>query len=466
MEKQVTHTRTLGGLLFGYLVRTGLCCLAICGLWFGVVLLLIQAGIVLPANSAATSALQAEDLLSEMSADHFDADALPELCRWVLLDTDASPGSTAVSRQVLDTNMTGSELSMALELGSPPVNHLYYRDVRLIDGTLCRLQYSFSVPYADPVLRRTLPDFQLCWLGVLFLLLAAVIFLMTRRTARLLKRDTALLTNACRSLVGGDLSAQELGHARIREFEQSLRTMETLRDELAASLKAQWAMEQQRSEHIAALAHDLKTPLTIIQGNAELLAEEPLTDAQRRPVDAILRGADRAGQYLAALRRTAQAVQSPALPEALDAAVLAESMGETGAALCAPRGVAFRLENRLSSPTVLYARREALSRAVENLLANAARFAPEGGHVTLCCRSEGGTVLFSVQDDGPGFPADILRGGGEWLRTGDASRSDGHQGLGLSFARTVAESHGGSLLLSNENGALALLRIPLQTDNS
>lgn len=39
-------------------------------------------------------------------------------------------------------------------------------------------------------------------------------------------------------------------------------------------------------------------------------------------------------------------------------------------------------------------------------------------------------------------------------------------GLGLSFARTVAESHGGSLLLSNENGALALLRIPLQTDDS
>ena len=65
-----------------------------------------------------------------------------------------------------------------------------------------------------------------------------------------------------------------------------------------------------------------------------------------------------------------------------------------------------------------------------------------------------------MQDDGPGFPETILRTGGQMLATGDAARSDGHQGLGLWFARTVAESHGGRLTLANAGGALAILAVP------
>lgn len=461
MEKRIKSTKTLSGLLIGYLVRTGLGCLAVCALWFGLILILIAAGVLLPANSAATAALEAEDTLSAMSAEHFDADALSPLCRWVLLDPTAATGGIASNDQVLGSNIGGRDLEWALRLDSPVIRPFYYRDVRLIDGSLCRLQYSFGAVYADPELRRALPDFELCWLGVLLVLLAATVLLSTRQTVAMLRRETALLTNACRVLAGGDLSGASLGHARIREFDRTLRTMEGLREELAASLKAQWAMEQQRSERLAALAHDLKTPLAIVRGNAELLAEDPLPDSQCGFVDAILRGADRAGQYLAALRSTIQTQHSTAAPEGIDAAAFAGSLADTGTALCAPRGILFRMQADFPEGFSLHAQRQNLGRAVENLLANAARFAPEGGHVTLTCRAENGFALFAVQDDGPGFPPEILSQGGQLLQTGDFSRSDGHQGLGLYFARTVAEAHGGSLLLTNKDGALAVLRIRL-----
>ena len=463
MEKRVKHrTRTLGGLLAGYLLRTGLACVAVAVVWFALVLVLIEAGFILPANSAARAAQQAAELLPAMSADHFDAGALPDLCRWVLLDAGTAPSSLAAAGDVLATNMTDAQLQLALTLDSPALGGQYYLDVPLIDGTLCRLQYDFVASYADPALRRVLPDFQTLWAVLLVLALAGTVLAMTRRTGRRLQAETARLTDACRRLAGGDLSGQPLGHARVREFEQALRTMERLRDGLADSLKAQWAMEQQRSEHIAALAHDLKTPLAIIQGNAELLAEDDLPDAQRQPVEAILRGADRAGQYLAALRDAAGAQLSPAPPEDLDAAAFAAALGQTGQALCAPAGVDFRLENGFAPGLCLHARRQNLGRAVENLLANAARFAPKGGAVTLTCRLEGGDALFAVRDDGPGFPPEILRSGGQMLATGDAARTDGHQGLGLWFARTVAESHGGSLALANPagGGALAVLHLP------
>ena len=456
------RSRPLSRLLLGYLLRTGLACAATAALWFGAVLAAIQLGFVLPAYSGSDAALRAMEALTEMSADHFDAAALPDLCRWVLLDETIAPGKTAAPENILATNMDGASLRLALALGTMPVNTQFYRDVPLIDGTLCRLQYDFAMPYADPALRGVLPDFQACMTALLALLLVAVVFAMTRRTARRLRAITGRLTEACRLLAGGDLEAPMPAPTHVREFDEALQTMDGLRGELAGSLKAQWAMEQQRSEHIAALAHDLKTPLAIIQGNAELLAEDDLPDAQRQPVEAILRGADRAGQYLAALRDAAGAQLSPAPPEDLDAAAFAAALGQTGQALCAPAGVDFRLENGFAAGLTLHARRQDLGRAVENLLANAARFAPKGGAVTLTCRLEGGDVLFAVRDDGPGFPPEILRSGGQMLATGDAARTDGHQGLGLWFARTVAESHGGSLALANPagGGALAVLRLP------
>ena len=462
MEKQRKRpARTLNRLLFGYLVRTGLACLGMAAVWFALVLVLIKAGFILPAYSGSDATLQAMELLPAMSADHFDPDALPELCRWVLLENTA-PDAAASCRDVLATNMTDAQLDLALVQGTPPFNTQFYRDVLLIDGTLCRLQYDFSVPYTNPALRQLLPDFQLLWLGMLVLALAGVIAWSTRRTGRLLRAEAARLTDACRRLAAGDLAGPMPGRSPVREFDEALRTMESLRDGLAASLKAQWAMEQQRSEQIAALAHDLKSPLAVIQGNAELLAEGHLPESQRQPVGAILRDAERAGQYLAALRAAAADELSPAPPRPVDATAFAGALAETGRALCAPLGVHFCFRNLFVPGATLMLREQALHRAVENLLANAARFAPKGSCVTLACRMEGGFALFAVQDEGPGFPPEILRQGGQLFSTGDAARADGHQGLGLWFARKAAQRHGGSLLLANPGagGALAVLRLP------
>jgi len=462
MEKRIKGSRTLNGLLLGYLVRTAAACMAVGVLWFGVFLGLISGGFVLPAYSGSDATLRAMEQLTTMSAEHFDADALPDLCRWVLLDGSVAPGETADPDQVLNTNMTEHQLSLALALGSPPIYSQFYRDVPLIDGTLCRLQYDFATPYADPALRGRLPDFQICMTLVLVVLLVATVVVLTRRTARRLRDTTRQLSDACRVLASGDLARPMPAPTRVREFDQVLQTMDGLRGELAQSLKAQWQMEQQRTRRMAALTHDLKTPLTIVQGNAELLAEETLSPAQRPAVEAILRGTHRAEQYLAALRDACRAEQYSAAPEPWDAADFVETLAQTGRSLCALRDLTFTCENQLPAGTRLHLRRQDMTRAVENLLANAVRFAPpEQGHVDLCCRREGETLVLAVTDNGPGFPPEILQQGGGMFATGDSARSDGHQGLGLYFARTVAQAHGGGLELSNTDaGARAALRLP------
>lgn len=461
MEKR--RRRTLNGFLLGFLVRTGLACAAVGLVWLAATFLFILSGFVLPANSGSDATVQAIEMLNGQTADTLDADAMPELCRWVLLAAPPNPDGTADADTVLATNMDASHLERALGLQYALFNHQYYRDIPLADGTVCRLQYDFSAPYANPALRGVLPDYQLSMLVVLALLLAAAVAWMARRNARQLRAEADRLTEGCRILAAGDLSVAMPAGSRIQEFEQALQTMETLRLQLAASLKAQWSLEQQRTRRIAALAHDLKTPLTIIQGNAELLAEEDLTASQRRAVTATLRGAERAGQYLTALRQVCR-LEDTALPqEETDAGIFAEKLAETGRALCAPRRLRFVAELRLPDGLIFHAQRQDTARAVENLLANAVRFAAADGQVTFSCRVEGQDLVFSVQDDGPGFCPAVLRGGGQLFLTGDKARSDGHQGLGLYFARTVAERQGGTLTLANTaNGALAVLRLPLE----
>ena len=462
MEKRVKRTRTLNGLLFGYLVRTILACAAVAILWFALLMGMIQAGFVLPAYSGSDATLQAMEQLPAMSADHFDAAALPDLCRWVLLDSRVIPGAAADSRDVLATNMTEEQLSLALALGSPLIYTHFYRDVPLIDGTLCRLQYDFSMPYADPALRGKLPDFQGCMTLLLLLWLAAAVLWIIRRTARQLREKTGQLTRACRILAEGDLSVPMPGSTHLRELDEALQTMDRLRKELAASLKAQWLLEEQRSQRLAALAHDLKTPLTVVRGNAELLAEDALPAPQRQAVEAILRSSDRAAQYVAALRDVCAAQVSHAPAEVLPVTGWLAELRTLGQELCAPHHVSFAAEFSTPDGATLQARRQELTRAVENLLANAVRFTPAEGQITLGCRCETVFLLLTVQDTGPGFPAEILQHGPQMFSTGDAARSDGHQGLGLYFARTVAEAHGGSLQLCNTpSGALATLQLPL-----
>ena len=462
MEKRVKRTRTLNGLLFGYLVRTILACAAVAILWFALLMGMIQAGFVLPAYSGSDATLQAMEQLPAMSADHFDAAALPDLCRWVLLDSRVIPGAAADSRDVLATNMTEEQLSLALALGSPLIYTHFYRDVPLIDGTLCRLQYDFSMPYADPALRGKLPDFQGCMTLLLLLWLAAAVLWITRRTARQLREKTGQLTRACRILAEGDLSVPMPGSTHLRELDEALQTMDRLRKELAASLKAQWLLEEQRSQRLAALAHDLKTPLTVVRGNAELLAEDALPAPQRQAVEAILRSSDRAAQYVAALRDVCAAQVSHAPAEVLPVTGWLAELRTLGQELCAPHHVSFAAEFSTPDGATLQARRQELTRAVENLLANAVRFTPAEGQITMGCRCETVFLLLTVQDTGPGFPAEILQHGPQMFSTGDAARSDGHQGLGLYFARTVAEAHGGSLQLCNTpSGALATLQLPL-----
>lgn len=446
-KRKLTSLRSV---LLRYLLLCGGGCALILVLWWVIFMQLINIGFLLPAVASAQACADARETVASMTADTFDSLQISDLCRWAVVQNDT----------VLQTNMDDRHLKIALNAfhggsGNPG----YQYDVKMADGSFCLLQYDYATPYADPALRDTLPDFQTCYILLLAVLILVWLGWQTHCTVRVFAAETACLHRAVDAIAAQQPEHIDAYGARLREFSATLHAMQTMGRELTDSLQSQWQMEQQRTEQIAALTHDLKTPLSIIQGNADLLAEDALSADQQTQVEAILRGTDRAQQYLAALRT---ACAPPATGETFPSHTLVSELAETARALCAPAGVQFILNEQWQG--TLYAAQCDLLRAAENLLDNAVRYTPRGGTVTLLVTKEKQDFILRVTDTGPGFTPEALAKAGEMLYT-DAARSDAaHQGLGLYFARKVAQSHGGVLVLSNlpaAHGACAELRLPI-----
>lgn len=446
-KRKLTSLRSV---LLRYLLLCGGGCALILVLWWVIFMQLINIGFLLPAVASAQACADARGTVASMTADTFDSLQISDLCRWAVVQNDA----------VLQTNMDDRHLKIALNAfhggsGNPG----YQYDVKMADGSFCLLQYDYATPYADPALRDTLPDFQTCYFVLLAVLILVWLGWQTHCTVRTFAAETSRLNAAVDAIAARQLEYIDTDGVRIREFAVTLQALQTMGRELTDSLQSQWRMEQQRTEQIAALAHDLKTPLTVIQGNADLLAEDALSADQQTQVEAILRGTERARHYLAALRTAgaAPAVQAPLASHALTA-----RLAQTARALCAPAGIHFILQEEWQG--TIRAAENDLLRAAENLLDNAAAHTPRGGTVTLTVAKENNSFILRVTDTGPGFTPEALAKAGEMLYT-DAARSDAsHQGLGLYFAKKVAQFHGGTLVLSNlsgTHGACAELRLPI-----
>lgn len=457
MEKRIKKPAGLTALFWRYLLTTGAVIILLAILWWFWMTAMMQYGLVYPANTAASGV---EAVAQALSSGELGTEDVPYFYRWAIFDDCG---------QVLnDGNMDQRHLDYAKAAlaGEPDPQGMlysqYHRLTRMPDGTTCVIQYDYSMPYGSETLQGRLPEFQTCAAIILLLSWLAAGAISTHHFAGLLRRDAALLTGATEAIAQQRLDTPLTGKARVREFGETLAAMEQMRLSLAQSLERQWAMEQQRRLELAALTHDLKTPLTVISGNAELLAEDSLPAAQEEMVNTILHSAIRLQDYVAQLRAmTAEGAEADQKKETADLADLVCGWRGIGQSLCSAKQIRFQCPSVPKLELSVY--RTSLDRAVSNLLDNAVRYTPVGGQITLTAFREGDRLTIAVEDSGPGFSLEALARGEQAFFTSDASRPQkGHMGMGLCFAGQAAKRHGGSLRLANtEQGARAELVLPI-----
>lgn len=274
-------------------------------------------------------------------------------------------------------------------------------------------------------------------LGLTALILAPVVWLMARR----LTRPIRAFAQAAERL-GADPDAEPLAPTGPSEVRTAIAAFKDMQASIRQHMR-------QRTQTIAAIAHDLRTPLTRLRFRAEQ-APEALRDrmaADVEEMDALI------GQAMAFVRGERQAERLEPLDLAALAADSVLGFAETGAPVRFAGGVALPV---LGDPA-------GLRRALANLIDNALKFA---GDAEVTAARDGDHAVIIIADRGPGLPDEELDAAFEPFHRGERSRNrqTGGVGLGLAVARQAARAAGGDVSLSNRpgGGLQARLHIPLR----
>ncbi|MEK4425053.1 HAMP domain-containing sensor histidine kinase [Solibacillus sp. FSL K6-1523] len=252
------------------------------------------------------------------------------------------------------------------------------------------------------------------------------------------------------------------------ELEQLVQAFEDMRSALKESLDRQLQLEQERKEMIAAISHDLRNPLTIIQGHAEGLLES----GKRRPerlepyLQTIIRNTNYASHLIAELNEMAL-IEKPTFtlnPKRTSINEFVQMKGKEYERLCAKKCIDFQYRMKNEEIYIRMIDQERISQILDNIVTNSIRYTPVNGHVEwMITMNPDQSITFDIFDNGPGFSSDQKQDVFDkyYQEKSKESEVNGLSGLGLYIAKEIVKKHGGEIHVNNREigGAHVKVRI-------
>lgn len=382
---------------------------------------------------------------------------LPMGCEYLVLDKNY---------QVTETTLEGDDLDRAMEYAiSGQINTNLNKQYLLVtrENEYVVLQYYIGSQFTNEWLYEHFPSPEILLYIFIAINCIAVCVILTAKFAKNMRAQLSPLFEATAEVSKQNLDF-EVGHAKIKEFEDVLASFSDMKDNLKISLERQWKTEQTQKEQIAALAHDLKTPLTVIQGNADLLTETNLDDEQRLYAGYVVESSGQMQSYIQTLIDISRAAVGYKLHiESIDLPAFMQHLFGYMESLCRTKEIRLQM-NTVSLPQMLKFDRVLIERAIMNVISNGLDYSPQGGTLYVDVQSNNGFVEISVTDEGTGFSKEALCHAQERFYMGDQSRNSKlHFGMGLYITNSIMEQHNGQLILENSKetgGAKVTMKLP------
>ncbi|HEX2292897.1 MAG TPA: ATP-binding protein [Gaiellaceae bacterium] len=370
----------------------------------------------------------------------------------VLADSGGAQGSYR-NRPEIGTAL-GGRIAQGRRFSETLGEPLLFTAVPVVEGDRVAgaVRVTQSVDAIDRRVRRDV--LGLIGIGLIALVLGlAFAWFLAGTLARPLQR----LAAAARRVEAGDLDAraEPEGSTETREVAEAFNDMT---ERLGAVLVAQ-------REFVANASHQLRTPLTGLRLRLEAASLKAGPELEGE-LEAAEREVERLSRLLTALLTLAREGDRPPARGAVAVADALAAAQERWAERAALSG--HRLEVDCAEPGSASVSEEDLAIIVDNLVENALVYSPDGGTVTLACARDGGRVVVSVSDEGPGLAAGEEEQVFERFARGSRSGGSSGTGLGLAIVATLARRWGGSAAIANRpgGGARAEVRLrPLQTPN-
>lgn len=415
-------------------------------------------GVVIPANQVESdlSAVRSDIETSKV----FNPDVLPDGTSYVFLTREFK-----LKKSNMPVNLQEESLLNYQFKNAHGGIYGYFQSFERSDGIVI-VNYQLSPRYRNEWMNQHFPNADLMMIGSMMVSILLIFVVLTFFYANKLRQQLRPILRATEKIAEQDLDFQT-SRSTIKEFNQVLNGLDHMRVALRESLMENWKAEQDKQNQISALTHDLKTPLTVSRGNAELLAMTPLDEEQTDLLEHFQKGIAQVDSYvqeLSELNKTSFK-KTLTLGEVLVKEFVEDIYDQTlSLAQTKQINVAFDKKD-IKKEIIGHWDRSLLNRAIMNIVSNAVEHTPSGSQLLLTASVEEDEFTFICLDSGPGFSLESLEKATQLFYQEDKSRqSRNHSGLGLTIANDIVRLHHGSLSLSNcdnTGGAKVTIILPL-----
>lgn len=423
---------------------------------FSILLLNVSFGIITYADYSERMVQKIAPIIA--TAPDFSEINFPNGCDFLRLDK---------SYQIIETTLSDNEVQYAINYAKTGImegqlNKQYMLVTR--DNEYVVLKYRIGSQFTNNWLNQHLPSPEILLYALIGINCVFVSVILTTRFSKYLCIQLSALFEATEKISSQDLDFM-VGQSKVKEFEELLCSFDEMKTNLKNSLENQWKIEQSQKEHIAALAHDLKTPLTIIQGNADLISETKLDEEQKLYVDYIIESSEQMQIYIKTLIDISRTAMGYCLNiENVNVSEYIMHIVKQIDSLCHANKIYLVQNNLIIEQQNIQIDKLQIERAIMNVVNNAIEHSEEGKRLYITFLEEKNCLVFSVTDEGKGFSKEALQHAHECFFMDDNSRTSRmHFGMGLYIAASIIKQHKGELILENSlqtKGAKVIIKLP------
>lgn len=238
------------------------------------------------------------------------------------------------------------------------------------------------------------------------------------------------------------------------EFIETNKRIDTMQRRIKEMMDNEKKQKEDLIFKVSAASHDLKTPLTVIQGNSELLLYSDFKKEQREYLNDIMVASDKISNYFNLLINYSKTFydgksewQSCSVYEVI------ETIRQEIYFILKDRSI-FKLENNIEQDIIITLNLNYVVRAISNIINNSLEYAKtDDKKIKMNIDYENGELIFTIWNNGSLFSKEVIDNCGKlfYRQNKDRNTDKCHYGIGLAFVKRVAEVHGGKLTISNSN---------------
>ena len=395
--------------------------------------ILVNINFIYPANHAEVNIFKVEELLKK---DDFNPADIPYYYDYKYYKDGQEVENTIDQKyqnHVKNAENTGISYTNSI-IYAKYFKKLTYKDKNLI------LAYQVSPILASEKLYNKIKNVELLYLFLSFIIWLMGFIYLIRKTQRIIKSEINLIATSNENIRNMNLD-YDRKISRYTEIQGVLDSLDIMARDLKKSLHDQWQTEKNQKNLIESITHDIRTPITLIKGNTELLKEES-NSSQLEYINGLETGIDRLEIYIKKLNTFSKNMT-------YKSQVVNENVIDYWIELARTITNTEKIELVITNndATDIKLNKEDIARALQNLIVNACEHSPKDSSIYLSFEDQNDFYTISVKDNGEGFTKEILdKGPQKKLTTKDDKMNHGH---GLIIVDELVKNNNGRLEISN-----------------